>query len=144
MDFSKEIKAGKDILYYVNNRLKTDPEFFKLDSEVRYNEVSSMTEYKQFVQAFPIVSRYIIQMGVFSSKVFDKYLTHLNKIKPTTEERAQCINNNEEQMLWLNKQRALYVKWLHMEKTRNHNVHEANEVYTNTLNLLNQDTKKNV
>ena len=142
MEFSTEVKAAKDILYYVNNRLKTDQTFFKLDSEQRYKEVSSMEEYKKFNSSFPIVSRYIIQLGVFSSKVFIKYLTHLNKIKPTPEERAACMNDNEKQMLWLNKQRALYVKWLHMEKTRNHNVEEANEVYHGTLNLLNEDTKK--
>jgi hypothetical protein len=142
MNFDHEVKTAKDLLYYVNNKLKTDQEFFKLESEKRYKQVSDMEEYKQFILAFPIVSRYIVQLGLFSSKVFKKYLTHLNTIKPTAEERALCINNNEEQMLWFNKQRALYVKWIHMEKTRNHDVNEANKVYNETVQLLNEDTKK--
>jgi hypothetical protein len=142
MDYKDEVKAAKDILYYVNNRLKTDKDFFKLDIEERYKDVSSMPEYKQFALTFPIVSRYIIQLGQFSSKIFVKYLTHLNKVKPTAEERAQCVNDNEEQMMWLNKQRALYVKWLYAEKSRSHDSNESNKIYQETLNLLNEDTKK--
>ena len=142
MDFEFEVKSARELLQYVNDKLKNDNEFFKLDSEVRYKKVSEMNEYKQFILSFPIVSRYIIQLGIFSSKCFRKLLKHLNTVKPTPEERAKCINNNEEQMMWLNAQRALYIKWLHMEKSRNHNVEEANTIYQNTVKLLNDDTKK--
>lgn len=142
MDFTKEIKHGRDLLYYVNNKLKSDNDFFSLDPEERFKLVSEMDEHKQFILAFPIVSRYIIQLGMFSSKVFEKYLKHMNTIKPTPEERSKCMNNEEEQMLWLNKQRALYVKWLHMDKSRNHSTAEANDIYNQTVELLDSDTKK--
>jgi phosphatidylserine/phosphatidylglycerophosphate/cardiolipin synthase-like enzyme len=142
MDFKKEIKHGRDLLYYVNDKLRADSTFLALDSEERFKQVSELDEHKQFILAFPIVSRYIIQLGMFSSKVFEKYLTHMNTIKPTPEERSKCMNNEEEQMLWLNKQRALYVKWLHMNKSNNQNTSEANDIYNQTVELLDSDTKK--
>lgn len=142
MDFTKEIKHGRDLLYYVNTKLKNDTVFRSLESEDRFKEVSEMEEHKQFILAFPIVARYIIQLGMFSSKVFARYLTHMNTVKPTPEERTRCMKDEEQQMLWLNKQRGLYVKWLHINKSNNHSEAEAEEIYKQTVELLDSDTKK--
>lgn len=38
MDFEFEVKSARELLQYVNDKLKNDNEFFKLDSEVRYKK----------------------------------------------------------------------------------------------------------
>lgn len=50
------------------------------------------------------------------------------------------IGDADAKFQWLNKHKAMYVKWLYLESSGNHNMKEANKVYNETLETLNKDS----
>lgn len=162
---NNEIKLALTMLKDHNNQLKTNQEYIKLDIEDRLklfqnteqyidffklNELntedrikilSNIEKYRDFTRKFPIVTRYLIQLGMFSSKAFKKYLKHLNNIRPTPEERDECKESHEKQCLWFNKHKAYYIKWLWEDKQKSKNQIELNKIYRESLEELNKDTR---
>lgn len=134
------IKLACNIFRYVLDELPKIDNFERMDLEQQYNYVYNKEEYKKFSTAYPLVVRYMVQYKTFRVKAFKKYVKHLMKSKPTESEKNAMIGDPDAKFQWLNKQKSLYVKWLYLEASGNHNMHEANRVYNETLDALNADS----
>lgn len=134
------IKIACNIFRFVLDELPRVKDFDKMDMEQQYNYVYNLEENKKFSNAYPLVVRYMVQYKTFRVKAFKKYIKHLMRIKPTEEEKNNMIGDADAKFQWLNKHKAMYVKWLYLESSGNHNMKEANKVYNETLETLNKDS----
>lgn len=134
------VKLACNIFRYILDDLPKIKDFDKMDLEQQYNYVFNKEEYKKFSTAYPLVVRYMVQYKTFRVKAFKKYIKHLMRAKPTEEEKTSMIGDPDAKFQWLNKQKAMYVKWLYLEASQNHNMKEANKVYNETLEALNKDS----
>jgi hypothetical protein len=111
------IKAAQSILKYNRNQLSNDDNYVKLSDKERIIKIQSMEEYKEFCKQFPIVSKHIIALGLFSSRAFNRYLDWKSNVRPSDYIRNKMINNPREQELWKNKYvYGIYVKYLYQKK----------------------------
>jgi hypothetical protein len=100
-----------------------------------------MEEYKEFCKQFPIVSKHIIALGLFSSRAFNRYLDWKSNVRPSDYIRNKMINNPREQELWKNKYvYGIYIKYLYQEKNKHINLTEINKAYNLTVDALNEET----
>jgi hypothetical protein len=139
---NKEVKFGLDFYYDVLNNLRTNETFRNLDISKRMDKMLENPDYKEFNMKYPIISKLLVQAEQFHPKAFKKYLIHLNTIKPTKEERAECLGNPKKQMLWKNQIDAYYYKMLYLEQSNTHNMQEANRQYNFALENLNKETEQ--
>ena len=104
---------AKKILKYNRDKLTNDLEYANLDIKERIKYIQNKEEFKVFCRTYPIVSKYIIAFGLFSTKAFTKYLNWKSNIRPSDTHRSELINNPRKQELWKNKYvYAIYVKYL--------------------------------
>lgn len=141
-----EVKFALTMHFDILKKFDNDEEFKNLEIEERYNSIVQMEEYKEFFSKYPLVCRYMVQLQIFNPRAFKKYLRYLNTVKPTEQERVECMGssdivNKEKQLLWQNKVYAQYVKFLYLETNNTHNVQEARRQYQIALDALNKDTK---
>lgn len=127
---------------YNRDRLKNEEGYRKLTEEQRLEHIQKHDEFKEFYRTFPSVTSYAISRGVYSTKVFKRYIKYKFTKTPTAEERMELMNNPEGQKVWGNHFYAIYVKWLYQEKNPHCSQTDANRVYTEILDALNKDTKK--
>lgn len=138
---NKCINAAQSILKYNRNKLSNDDNYIKLSDKERIIKIQSMDEYKEFCKEFPIVSKYIIALGLFSSRAFNRYLDWKSNVRPSDYIRNKMINNPREQELWKNKYiYGIYVKYLYQEKNKHINLPEINRAYNLTVDALNEET----
>jgi len=138
---NNEIKFALDMYYDILNRLSTNESFRNLGIDKRMEKVLENIDYKEFNTKYPIVCKLLVQTQQFNPRAFKKYLIHYNTIKPTKEERAECIGNPKKQLLWRNQIDAYYYKHLYIEQSNSHNMQEANRQYNIALENLNKDTE---
>jgi hypothetical protein len=135
------INAAQSLLKYNRNKLSNDDTYLKLSDKDRIMKIQSMDEYKEFCKQYPIVSKYIIALGLFSSKAFNKYLDWKSNVRPSDYIRNKMINNPREQELWKNKYvYGIYVKYLYQEKNKHINLSEINQAYKLTVDALNEES----
>jgi hypothetical protein len=140
---NKYIKDAQELLHFNRNKLLNDEEYSKLNEQERIKKVQSMEKYKNFCREFPIVSKYIIALGLFSTKAFNKYLDWKCNIRPSDNIRNNMINNPRKQELWKNKYiYGIYVKYLYQEKNNHCNLSEINKAYLTTVEALNKETNE--
>lgn len=131
-----------EMVKYNRDKLKNEEEYRKLTEEKRLEHIQKHPDFQDFYRSFPSVTTYAISRGVYSTKVFKKYVQYKFTKTPTPEERAELMNNPEGQKVWGNKFYATYVKWLYADKNPHCPQNELDRVYTETLNALNQETKQ--
>lgn len=137
------IKEAQDLLHYNRTKLLNDEDYKKLNEQERIKQIQSMEQYKKFCREFPIVSKYIIALGLFSTKAFNKYLDWKCNIRPSESIRNGMINNPRKQELWKNKYvYGIYVKYLYQEKNNHSNLSEINKAYLMTVDALNTETNE--
>jgi hypothetical protein len=143
-EFNKtHTEMAKSILKYNRDKLLNDSEYSKLDIKERIKYIQNLDEYKVFCRTYPIVSKYIIAFGLFSTKAFTKYLNWKSNIRPSDSYRNELINNPRKQELWKNKYVfAIYVKYLYQEKNAHCNLNEINQIYLQSVNALNEETNE--
>ena len=140
---NKQIHAAQSILKYNRNKLLNDTEYANLDSKDRIMHIQQMDEYKEFCKQYPVVSKYIIALGLFSSKAFNKYLDWKSNVRPSDFIRNKMVNNPREQELWKNKYvYGMYVKYLYQEKNKHSNLSDINQAYLLTVDALNNETNE--
>ena len=127
---------------YNRDKLKNEKDYRELSEEDRLKHIQIHPEYKEFYMSFPSVTTTAICRGVYSTKVFKKYIKYKFTKTPTAEERAELSTNPEGQMLWANQLYATYMKWLYAEKVPKCPQNELNRVYNEYLDALNSDIKK--
>lgn len=139
----KYIKEAQDLLHYNRTKLLNDENYKKLNEQERIKQIQSMEQYKNFCREFPIVSKYIIALGLFSTKSFNKYLDWKCNVRPAESIRNGMINNPRKQELWKNKYvYGVYVKYLYQEKNKHSNLSEINKAYLITVDALNTETNE--
>lgn len=131
-----------NMVKYNRDKLINDEEYKNLSQEKRILHIQKHEDYKDFCTTFPIVSKYAIAYGLYSTKAFKRYIKYKFTKKPTKEEREELINNPYGQKLWSNHLYATYVKWLHADKKPHCPQNELDNVYKQTLDMLNKETKK--
>jgi len=131
-----------EMVFYNRNKLKDEEEYRKLSEVDRLKHIQTHNDFKEFYKTFPSVTTYAISRGIYSTKVFKKYVQYKFTKVPTTEEREELMNNPEGQKIWGNHFYAIYVKWLYAEKNPHSPQSELDTVYNNILSELNKETKK--
>lgn len=81
----------------------------------------------KFATTFPIVLRYMIQLGQYKEKAFRKFIKRLQN-KRYKDEKEYC------------ERQADYVKYLYMEVTNHHDERMAREVWKKTFDTLWKET----
>jgi hypothetical protein len=137
------ISKAQSLLKYNRNKILNDKDYANLSDQERLKSIQQNEEYKNFCREFPIVSKYIIALGLFSSKAFNKYLDWKSNVRPSDYIRSKMINNPREQELWKNKYvYGIYVKYLYQEKNKHSNLSDINKAYLLTVEALNQETNE--
>jgi hypothetical protein len=141
-EFNKShTEMAKKILKYNRDQLLNDKDYPLLDIKDRIKYIQNIDEFKVFCRTYPIVSKYIIAFGLFSTKAFHRYLNWKSNIRPSDSFRNELINNPRKQELWKNKYVfAIYVKYLYQEKNSHCNLNEINQIYLQSVNALNEET----
>lgn len=137
------LQKALELLKYNRNQLQTNDEYAKLDIKDRIMHIQKNNDFMQFCKSYPVVSKYIIAFGLFSSKAFIKYLNWTSNVRPSDEIRAKLVSQPREQELWKNKYRyGLYVKYLYQEKQSHSNLSDINNLYLSIVESLNEETNE--
>lgn len=132
---------AKIILKYNREQIINNKDYANLNITERIKLIQNNIEFKDFCKTYPIVSKYIIAFGLFSTKAFNKYLNWKSTIRPSDSYRNELIKNQRKQELWKNKYiHAVYVKYLFQEKNPHCNLKDINEMYLEALKSLNEET----
>ena len=89
------INKAQSLLKYNRNKILNDTEYAKLTDQERIKYIHQNEEFKNFCKEFPIVSKYIIALGLFSSKAFNKYLDWKAYSARRKEETNLSVNCQE-------------------------------------------------
>lgn len=116
------VKEANVIYTDVRKRLKTDPAFKDLSFEDRLSYYQKNHAY--FNTKFPIVMRYMIQLGLYHPKPFTRFLKLRDSLGWAGNDEKFCSS------------RAKYIKWLYAEKTNTHNEKQLKKIYTDTYESL--------
>lgn len=136
------VKKALELLKYNRDELLKGGDYAKLSIEDRIKNIQNSDDYKAFCMEFPIVSKYIIAYGLFSSKALLKYMDWKAKIRPSDDLRKRLSGNQMEQEKFKNKYiYAVYVKFLYQDKNPHDSLKEINRVYEMTYTDLNKETE---
>jgi len=140
---NEHTNMARELLKYNHDKLLNNTEYSNMDIKDRIKHVQKLDEYKLFCKTYPIVSKYIIAFGLFSTKAFKRYLNWKSNIRPSDSVRTELINNPRKQELWKNKYiYAVYVKYLYQEKNKHVNLNDINKMYQESVNALNSETNE--
>ena len=140
---NEHTKLAKNLLKYNHDKLLNDTEYANLDMKGRIKYIQTLEDYKLFCRVYPIVSKYIIAFGLFSTKAFNRYLNWKSNIRPSDSVRTELINNPRKQELWKNNYvYAVYVKYLYQEKNKHVNLNDINRMYHDSAKSLNIETNE--
>lgn len=133
------IKTALDLLVYNRKKLKEDITYASLEIEDRISKAQE--SFKEFCLEFPVVSKYIIAYGMFSTKAFVKYIDWKCKLRPSDKMRTKLAGNQREQERFKNKYiYGMYIKFLYADKNPKASLKEINGVYSENVNLLNKES----
>lgn len=141
-EFNKtHIILAKQLLKFNRENILNDSNYANLDITDRIKFIQNKEEFKTFCRTYPIVSKYIVAFGLFSTKAFTKYLNWKNTVRPSDSYRNELIQNQRKQELWKNKYiYSIYVKYLYQEKHPHSNLNDINKMYQESIELLNAET----
>lgn len=115
------ISDADNIWVDFKKRSKSDVKFNELNIDEKLDYYQK--RYHSFTVTFPIVLRYMIQLGQYSTKAFRKYVKRM-QTNPYRSELEYC------------ERQADYVKYLFMECSNSHNVQDAQKIWQNAYDLL--------
>lgn len=137
------INMAKELLNYNKEKILNDMNYANLDMFKRIKITQNEEKFKIFCRTYPIVSKYIIAFGLFSTKAFVKYLNWKSTIRPSDSYRGELIQNQRKQELWKNTYvYSIYVKFLFKEKNKHASLNEINEMYQESIRRLNEETNE--
>ena len=135
------IDMAKKLLKKNKEKILHDANYANLNMLDRIKKMQNEEEFKIFCRTYPIVSKYIIAFGLFSTKAFIKYLNWKSTVRPSDSYRNELIQNQRKQELWKNKYiYSIYVKYLYQAKNPHVNLNELNKAYLESVELLNEET----
>lgn len=135
------VKKSLELLTFNRDKLLNDDNYIKLSIPERVKKVQQMEDFKSYCMEYPMVSKYIIAYGLFSTKAFVKYMEWKAKVRPSDEIRNKLAGNQREQEKFKNKYiYAIYMKYLYTEKNPRSGLRDINNVYISTYGQLNKET----
>lgn len=135
------VKKSLELLTFNRDKLLNDDNYIKLSIPERVKKVQKMEDFKSYCMEYPMVSKYIIAYGLFSTKAFIKYMEWKAKVRPSDELRNKLAGNQREQEKFKNKYiYAVYMKYLYTEKNPRSGLRDINNVYISSYEQLNKET----
>lgn len=132
-----DIQMGNKLWNDIKKRVKKDPAFIELNDKEKI-EVYQKSEFKDFYISYPIVCRYMICMGQFSTKAFKRFLKKCEAMAKAPQQ--QKPGHNEEQ--WIMRQ-ADYVRYLWESYQKQHfSISEAQNIWKHAYDTLKQEFKE--
>lgn len=127
------IKIAEEMYTKLKNHVKQNPDFIKLEDKRKLDYFREKLGYKDFMTEYPIVTRYLICMGQYSSKAFRRMLDKIRMIQhPPPDKRDKGYMEDQ----WVRRQ-ADYIKYLWEAYQKSHiNTAEANWVWENSYKKL--------
>ena len=121
----------------IKTRVTNDPKFVELPDNDKV-AIYQNSEYKEFYTEFPIVSRYMVCMGQFSSKALKKYLLKCKNVKhDAVKSREKGYTEDQ----WVQRQ-ADYVRYLWESYQRQHySPSESTNIWQHAYKTLKQEFK---
>lgn len=142
-EYNKErVRKSLELLAYNRSRLIEDKAYAAVDVAERVQIIQRMEDYKAYCMEYPMVSKYIIAYGLFSTKAFLKYMEWKARVRPSDGLRNKLAGNQLEQEKFKNKYiYSVYVKYLYADKNLKAGLREINEMYKATYEQLNNETE---
>lgn len=135
------IDMARRLLKENRERILNNQDYANLSMQDRIKTIQNEEDFKIFCRTYPIVSKYIIAFGLFSTKAFTKYLNWKSTVRPSDTYRNELIKNQRKQELWKNKYiYGMYVKYLYQEKNPHANLNDINQACIESVKLLNEET----
>lgn len=139
-NFSDKMPSEKEVINaatkmwdVVKNYVKQNPKFRELQDKQKLEIFRDKLGFAKFMEEFPIVSRYMVCMGQFKLKAFQRLLDKMKRTKyPPPEERDKKYMEDQ----WI-KWQADYVQYLWEEyQKRHYNTAERQWVWQETYKRL--------
>ena len=128
------LKNGSQLFKLYKDIIKKDKEFIKLGDQEKLDRFRNID--KTFMEEFPIVGRYMVCTGNYSTKAFKRFLLKIrNVVHPPPEKRGKGYMEDQ----WVRRQ-CDYVRYLWEESQNGHyNNAEAKYVWNETYTLLTKE-----
>ena len=140
--YGEGVEVASKIIAYLKPKM-TDVKFMELNRSERIKFIKEdKPEFKTFIQLHPIVSEYLINECLFSSKAFKKYIKVVYGMDKSKEDQEFLAKDPKNVHYFKNKQYALYSKFLIQEHNTHLNLTEVNNIYNELVDALNKETKK--
>ena len=132
---TESIKTSNKLWIDIKKRLKEDITFINKSDDEKIT-IYQNTEYKNFYTEYPIVCRYMICMGQFSNKAFNKFLLKCkNVVHDPVKSREPGYNDDQ----WICRQ-SDYVKYLWESYQKQHySKSDANTIWMQTYKTLKKE-----
>lgn len=142
-EYNKErVRKSLELLAYNRRKLMEGGEYAAMDVADRVRFIQNIEEFKVYCAEYPMVSKYIIAYGLFSTKAFLKYIDWKARVRPSDDLRNKLAGNQLEQEKFKNKYvYSVYVKYLYSDKNLKAGLREINEMYIATYEQLNKETE---
>lgn len=98
----------------VKTKVRDDPDFIDASDKIKLNYFREDLKYDEFMNEYPVMTRYMVCMGQYSSKSFKRFL---EKVRNTVHPEKCPKGYKEDQ--WVRRQ-ADYVQYLWEAYQRNH------------------------
>lgn len=113
----------------------------EMDMVDRKKEILKYEPAKLFNQVHPIVFQYIVE-GVFNAPAFKRYVTAVFGKEKSKEDMEKVRKDRRYMYHYKNAQHALYYKYLLIETNPNVNINKIQQMYSEMVETLNEDTDK--
>jgi hypothetical protein len=128
------METAENLWNDIKKRIKETPDFVKTTDDDKL-KIYQNNEFKDFYTSYPIVCRYAICMGQYSSKAFKKFLQIFKSMKEKTRSSSKDTKMDE----WV-KCQASYIKFLYQAYSRKiYSEREAQMVWQQAYNTLKQE-----
>ena len=127
------VSIAEEMWKKIKATVKEDPSFAKLEDKKKLAHFRETLGYKEFMSEYPVVARYLVCMGQYSSKAFNRMLDRIRVVKhpPPNERPAGYVEDQ-----WVRRQ-ADYVRFLWEAYQRGHyNNAEAQYVWNDAYKKL--------
>jgi hypothetical protein len=98
----------------IKTKIKNDPAFMEWEDKEKLNHFRDTLKYDEFMNEYPVMTRYMVCMGQYSKKAFTRFLTKVR----ITKHPDKCEKGYKEDQ-WVQRQ-ADYVQYLWEAYQKNH------------------------
>lgn len=132
--FDQSVMTAEKLWNDIKQRVKDNPEFATMEDRKKL-ELYQTGDFKLFYNTYPIVSRYMICMGQYSTRAFKRFLKKFEM----TQKKARSANNEEKMDQWMRCQ-ASYIRFLWESYQKQHfSAQSAQMVWQQSYQTLKQE-----